>query len=25
MSDDMLGRLDTLGYTAASDGMMVEL
>jgi ribonuclease BN (tRNA processing enzyme) len=24
-SDDMLGRLDTLGYTAASDGMMVEL
>jgi len=25
MSDDMLGRLDTLGYTAASDGMMVEV
>jgi ribonuclease BN (tRNA processing enzyme) len=25
MSDDMLGRLDTLGYTAASDGMIVEL
>ena len=25
MSDDMLGRLDTLGYTAASDGMVVEL
>jgi len=22
MSDDMLGRLDTLDYTAASDGMM---
>ena len=25
MSDDMLGRLDTLAYTAASDGMIVEL
>jgi ribonuclease BN (tRNA processing enzyme) len=25
MSDDMLGRLDTLDYTAASDGMIVEL
>jgi ribonuclease BN (tRNA processing enzyme) len=25
MSDDMLARLDTLGYTAASDGMVVEL
>ncbi|MDO9563144.1 MAG: MBL fold metallo-hydrolase [Bradyrhizobium sp.] len=25
MSDDMLGRLDTLSYTAASDGMVVEL
>jgi len=25
MSDDMLGRLNTLAYTAASDGMMVEL
>jgi ribonuclease BN (tRNA processing enzyme) len=25
MSDDMLGRLDTLGYTVASDGMVVEL
>jgi ribonuclease BN (tRNA processing enzyme) len=25
MSDDMLGRLDTLSYTAASDGMIVEL
>ena len=25
MSDDMLGRLDTLAYTAASDGMVVEL
>ena len=25
MSDDMLGRLDTLAYTAASDGMTVEL
>jgi ribonuclease BN (tRNA processing enzyme) len=25
MSDDMLGRLDALGYTAASDGMVVEL
>ena len=25
MSDDMLGRLDTLNYTAASDGMVVEL
>jgi ribonuclease BN (tRNA processing enzyme) len=25
MSDDMLGRLDTLGYTAASDGMIVTL
>jgi ribonuclease BN (tRNA processing enzyme) len=25
MSDDMLGRLDTLGHTAASDGMIVEL
>jgi ribonuclease BN (tRNA processing enzyme) len=24
MSDDMLGRLDTLAYTAASDGMIVE-
>jgi len=25
MSDDMLGRLDTLAYTAASDGMIVKL
>jgi ribonuclease BN (tRNA processing enzyme) len=25
MSDDMLGRLDTLAYTTASDGMVVEL
>jgi len=25
MSDDMLGRLDTLGHTTASDGMIVEL
>jgi ribonuclease BN (tRNA processing enzyme) len=25
MSDDMLGRLDTLEYVAASDGMVVEL
>ena len=25
MSDDMLGRLDTLAYAAASDGMIVEL
>ncbi len=25
MSDDMLGRLDTLAYTAASDGMTIEL
>jgi ribonuclease BN (tRNA processing enzyme) len=25
MSDDMLGRLDTLTYTAASDGMIVEV
>src|SRR5260370_20617464 len=25
MSDDMLARLDTLGHTAASDGMMVEI
>jgi ribonuclease BN (tRNA processing enzyme) len=25
MSDDMLGRLDTLPYTAASDGMVVEI
>ncbi len=25
MSDDMLGRLDTLEHTAASDGMIVEL
>ena len=25
MSDDMLGRLGTLAYTAASDGMIVEL
>jgi len=25
MSDDMLGRLDVLEYTAASDGMVVEL
>ncbi|MDO9298447.1 MBL fold metallo-hydrolase [Bradyrhizobium sp.] len=25
MSDDMLGRLETLSYTAASDGMVVEL
>jgi ribonuclease BN (tRNA processing enzyme) len=25
MSDDMLGRLDTLGHTAASDGMVVEI
>lgn len=24
MSDDMLGRLDTLSYTAASDGMVIE-
>jgi hypothetical protein len=25
MSDDMLGRLDSLHHTAASDGMIVEL
>jgi ribonuclease BN (tRNA processing enzyme) len=25
MSDDMLGRLDALAYTAASDGMVVEI
>ena len=25
MSDDMLGRLDTLAHTAASDGMVVEI
>jgi len=25
MSDDMLGRLDTLSYTAADDGMVVEV
>jgi ribonuclease BN (tRNA processing enzyme) len=25
MSDDMLGRLDTLGHTTASDGMIVKL
>ena len=25
MSDDMLGRLDTLAYTTASDGMIVEI
>jgi ribonuclease BN (tRNA processing enzyme) len=25
MSDDMLGRIDTLGYTAASDGLAVEI
>jgi hypothetical protein len=25
MSDDMLGRLDTLDYAAASDAMVVEL
>jgi ribonuclease BN (tRNA processing enzyme) len=25
MSDDMLGRLDTLTYTAASDGMIIEV
>ena len=25
MSDDMVARLDTLAYTAASDGMIVEL
>jgi ribonuclease BN (tRNA processing enzyme) len=25
LSDDMLGRLDTLTYTAASDGMVVEI
>ena len=25
MSDDMLGRLDTLAYTTASDGMVVEI
>jgi ribonuclease BN (tRNA processing enzyme) len=25
MSDDMLGRLDTLGHTAAHDGMVVEI
>jgi ribonuclease BN (tRNA processing enzyme) len=25
MSDDMLGRLDTLGHLAASDGMIVEI
>jgi ribonuclease BN (tRNA processing enzyme) len=25
MSDDMLGRLDTLGHTAAHDGMIVDL
>jgi phosphoribosyl 1,2-cyclic phosphodiesterase len=25
MSDDMLGRLNSLAYTAASDGMILEL
>ena len=25
MSDDMLGRLDTLAHEAASDGMVVEI
>ena len=25
MSDDMLGRLDTFGHTAAHDGLIVEL
>jgi len=25
MSDDMLSRLDTLAFTAAHDGMLVEL
>ena len=25
MSDDMLGRLDSLDYEAASDGMVVEI
>jgi hypothetical protein len=25
MSDDMLRQLDTLGYEAASDGMVVEV
>jgi ribonuclease BN (tRNA processing enzyme) len=25
MSDDMLARLDTLSYTAASDGLVVEV
>jgi len=25
LSDEMLGRLDTLDYTAASDGMIIEL
>jgi phosphoribosyl 1,2-cyclic phosphodiesterase len=25
MSDDMLGRLDTLGHTAAHDGLVVEV
>jgi phosphoribosyl 1,2-cyclic phosphodiesterase len=25
MSDDVLGRIDDLPYTAASDGMVVEL
>ena len=25
MSDDMLGRLDTLAYTAANDGMAIEI
>ena len=25
MSDDMLGRLETLDYAAASDGMIVEI
>jgi ribonuclease BN (tRNA processing enzyme) len=25
MSDDMLGRLDQLPYTAASDGLVIEL
>jgi ribonuclease BN (tRNA processing enzyme) len=25
LSDDMLGRLDTIGHTAAHDGMVVEL
>ena len=25
MSDDMLGRLDTLGHEAASDGMVIDI